>query len=145
MKYAPYTESMKNLISAVLAIVLTGCVATSIEYKPVKVDRDQAFELLERSLRLQYRKLSARTVEVTDKYFKTTRTKYSSDQWVGGITASEKAEFVYYDNVKSIKLYEKGSYYLVELLSGDGIKLYHYGSQQRSEAEDFANAMESLR
>lgn len=133
------TRRTKQGLLALSLFVAAGC-TTAIPYSPSPIaSREEALRQVDRLLREQPEGHTPLGVEVTDEYFSVLNRHLNP---IVGI--SVEPQTVYFDSVDSIRLSKRRSWFWVVLYDETQTPLFHYYHLNRTKAERFVDAIDTL-
>ena len=127
----------------ILSLLITSC-SSQLNYTPKVPNNevncvDEIKQVLEEQI-----KNTPEEVIVTSKYIKIKTSIMKRSVWTGGIASQPKTTTIFFESIGKIKLFQKRSYYIIQILSKNGRLKYKLILYDNDTAESFIDCMYAM-
>ncbi|QKE63116.1 hypothetical protein HNE05_07010 [Aquipseudomonas campi] len=134
---------MRRIRMVLLALLLTGCTSTQVDYSPQGISEQDAYAVIKQVVLAQPQTLRPDSVYIDQHYMG------FNDPGAAGkpVTADAKAagERIYFNSIDSLHMYKLFGRYTVQLFRADGQALQGFTMDSRAQAERFIDAVQFYR
>ncbi|MEK1906082.1 MAG: hypothetical protein AAAB13_09900 [Pseudomonas sp.] len=138
---------MRQIWIGLLALVLTGCSSSLVDYSPQGITEPEAHAVIEQMILAQPGQLRPDSVYIDNHYMG------FNDPGAAGVpvtpaaegTAARNDKRIYFNSIASVQLYQLFNRYTVQLFDADGQALIGFASESQGQAQRFIDALQFYR
>ena len=134
---------MRWMWMVLLALLLTGCTSTLVEYSPQGISEQDAYAVIKQVVMAQPQTLRPDSVYI-DQYYMGFNAPGAAGKPVTA-DAEDAGERIYFKNIDSLQMYKLFGRYTVQLFRADGQALQGFAMDSRTQAERFIDAVQFYR
>ncbi|MBC9250504.1 hypothetical protein A9179_09490 [Pseudomonas alcaligenes] len=131
---------MRRFWMALLALLVTGCSSTLVDYAPQSISEQDAYAVIKQVVMAQPQTLRPDSVYI-DQYYM----GFDAPGAAGKPVTSDASERIYFNSIDSLHMYKLFGRYTVQLFRADGQALQGFSMDSRTQAERFIDAVQFYR
>lgn len=138
---------MRPIWIGLLALVLTGCASSLVDYSPQAITEPEAHAAIEQVILAQPGQLRPDSVYIDQHYMG------FNDPAAAGVPVGKDADAansrhnkrIYFNSIATVQLYQLSNRYTVQLFGADGQALMGFASESQAQAQRFIDALQFYR
>lgn len=134
---------MRWIWMVLLALSMTGCTSTLVEYSPQGISEQEAYAVIHQVVMAQPQTLRPDSVYIDQHYMGFNAPGAAGKPMTAD--AEEAGERIYFKNIDSLHMYKLFGRYTVQLFRADGQALQGFSMSNRAQAERFIDAVQLYR